>query len=86
LSGELVKGGCVYLATMLADCCPHAESVRLYRSGVDLPFMRIRVATFDADFRDAAAPDHNWKNCEIFRDLAQSRPGVIVRYWCEGSE
>ena len=51
----------------------------LYRSNPYLKTMRIHVATFDADEKHS----YNQENCEIARELFQTRPGVSIRYWCE---
>jgi len=51
----------------------------LYRDSVLDRSLRIHVATFDADERQA----YNKENCEVARDLFESQPGVTITYWCE---
>lgn len=46
-------------------------------------FMRIHVASFDAQTKGVGGEDYNHGNCMIVRDLMQGQPGVIVQYWCE---
>lgn len=54
-----------------------SDEMRLYRTGVGLPDMKIHVATFDA--KEEA--EYNRNNCEIAKEHFQ-QPSVTVRYWC----
>ncbi len=52
----------------------------LYRNSPVDEFMRIHIATFDAD-EDSAT--YNAENCQIAAQLFQRQPGVTAKYWCE---
>ena len=60
------------------------DTYTLYRSGVGLPDLRIHVASFDTDQgSDEKFKTYNRDNCETAKQLFQSQPNVIVKYWCE---
>jgi hypothetical protein len=65
---------------VLSACgVPDTHVYTLYRDSVGDQNMRIHVASFDAVDGEA----YNNENCEMVRDLAQARPWVKVRFWCE---
>lgn len=73
LAAALLGGLC------LAGCGDDAGSTyTLYRTAY-LGSEKVHIATFDARQSD----DYNHTNCEIARELFQSHPGVLARYWCE---
>jgi hypothetical protein len=79
----IIMSGAAFLlareAVLGSNQPPAATAVyTLYRDSPAFA-MRIHVATFDA----ADGRDYNHYNCEIIRDLAANRPGIMVRYWCE---
>lgn len=75
--------GCsVLLCFSVAACGVASTSIyTLYRGSPGDSSARIHVATFDALEEDA----YNRQNCLRVAELMMSQPGVVVKYWCEGS-
>lgn len=69
----------IFLIPTFFTACSSDESYTLYRNSVSNSFMRIHVATFDADDGD----QYNQGNCEIAQELFQKQEGVITKFWCE---
>uniref|UniRef100_UPI004047E368 hypothetical protein n=1 Tax=Polynucleobacter sp. TaxID=2029855 RepID=UPI004047E368 len=61
--------------------CSAADSntYTLYRSSTVGAFMRVHIATFNADEDES----YNKENCETAQELFQKQPGVTVKFWCE---
>ena len=75
LTGCAAAASIAYAVNMFNE----TRSYTLYRSGVNLPNLRIHVASFDS----SDGTDYNKGNCEIASERFQSQPGVEVKYWCE---
>lgn len=73
--------GCVVfgLVACSADFGSDSDVFTLYRNSVTDENMRIHVATFDANEKEA----YNRGNCEQAQALFQAQPGVSVKFWCE---
>jgi hypothetical protein len=78
--------GRIWILTLILSGCKSVglktsedQVYTLYRNSPIDKNMRIHMATFDADEKEA----YNKENCEIGRDLFMDQAGVTAQYWCE---
>ena len=69
----------VSLLALAMACSGNPNTYTLYRNGTASDTLRIHVATFDADEQG----DYNRDACEQTRELYQTQPTFVSRFWCE---
>lgn len=67
------------MTLLIASSCSKRDldTSTLYRESVVED--RVHIATFDTSYGE----EHNARTCEITRDLFQSQPDILVKFWCE---